>query len=66
MAYFIPRALRFEKLDDLTEEQRHDALLSLPAAPWCQGIAAGDVRREPREWGVPRNPAAKEVRIATD
>ena len=26
IAYFIPGALRFEKLDDLTEEQRHDAL----------------------------------------
>jgi hypothetical protein len=25
MAYFIPRALRFEKLGDLTEEQRHEA-----------------------------------------
>jgi hypothetical protein len=25
MAYFIPRALRFEKLIELTEEQRHDA-----------------------------------------
>ena len=24
-AYFIPSALRFEKLDDLTEEQRHEA-----------------------------------------
>src|SRR5262249_34589129 len=26
MAYFIPRALRFEKLGDLTEEQKHEAL----------------------------------------
>lgn len=25
MIYFIPRALRFEKLGNLTEEQRHDA-----------------------------------------
>jgi hypothetical protein len=25
LAYFIPRALRFEKLGDLTEEQKHEA-----------------------------------------
>jgi hypothetical protein len=25
MAYFIPRALRFERLGDLTEEQKHEA-----------------------------------------
>ena len=25
-AYFIPRAIRFEKLDDLTEDQRREAL----------------------------------------
>jgi hypothetical protein len=26
IAYFIPRAMRFEKLGDLTAEQRHEAL----------------------------------------
>ena len=25
MMYFIPRAMRFEKVDDLSEEQKHDA-----------------------------------------